>query len=87
MDLKRDRPTTQSVNPIAVELARPETLSDSERQLRLLDVLKSQLSNNLMDLTEVISPLVKLVATNNASVKVFHSFGNFSTDIISVLRL
>ena len=70
MDLRRDKPTTQSVNPIVVELARPETLSDSERQLKLLAVVKSQVSHNLLDLSEGISPLVKLVASNNASVKV-----------------
>ena len=70
MDLRRDKPTTQSVNPIVVELARPETLSDSERQLKLLAVVKSLVSHNLLDLSEVISPLVKLVASNNASVKV-----------------
>ena len=70
MDLRRDKPSTQSVNPIVVELARPETLSDSDRQLRLLAVVKSQVSHNLLDLSEVISPLVKLVASNNALVKV-----------------
>ena len=70
MELRRDKAASPSVNPLVVELSKPETLSDSERQLRLLGCLKAQLSNNLVDFTEVISPLVKLVASHNASVKV-----------------
>ena len=70
MELRRDKAASPSVNPLVVELSKPETLSDSERQLRLLSCLKAQLSNNLVDFTEVISPLVKLVASHNASVKV-----------------
>ena len=67
---ERGSPSQPSSNPIVVELSKPETLTDSERQLRLLVCLKAQLSNNLVDFSEVISPLVKLVASHNATVKV-----------------
>ena len=72
MDASSDRgsPSQPSSNPLVVELSKPETLTDSERQLRLLVCLKGQLSNNLVDFSEVISPLVKLVASHNATVKV-----------------
>ena len=56
-------------NPIVVELSRPDVMTDSTKLLRLLTSVKSQLANNLMDITEVVSPLVKLVASNNAAVK------------------
>ena len=67
---ERGSPSQHSSNPIVVELSKPETLTDSERQLRLLVCLKAQLNNNLVDFSEVISPLVKLVASHNATVKV-----------------
>ena len=72
MEARSDRasPSQASSNPIVIELSKPETLTDSERQLRLLICLKAQLNNNLVDFSEVISPLVKLVASHNATVKV-----------------
>ena len=72
MEARSDRgsPSQPSSNPLVAELSRPETLTDSERQLRLLVCLKAQLNNNLVDFSEVISPLVKLVASHNATVKV-----------------
>ena len=59
-----------STNPLVLELSKPEILDDSEKQLKLLNCAKNQLNNNLLDVKEVISPLVKLVASNNSSVKV-----------------
>ena len=59
-----------STNPLVIQLSKPELLSDSEKQLKLLGCVKVQLNNNLLDLSEIISPLVKLVASNNANVKV-----------------
>ena len=59
-----------SANPLVVELSKPELLTDSERQLKLLGCVKNQLNNNLIELSDVVSPLVKLVASNNAAVKV-----------------
>ena len=59
-----------SSNPIVMELSRPEVLSDSERQLKLLGCVRNQLNSNLIDASDIISPLVKLVASNNSSVKV-----------------
>ena len=56
-------------NPIIVELSKPDVMSDSAKLLRLLTAVKSQLANNCMDITEVMSPLIKLVASNNAAVK------------------
>ena len=72
MEARSDRgsPSQPSSSPLVAELSRPETLTDSERQLRLLVCLKAQLNNNLVDFSEVISPLVKLVASHNATVKV-----------------
>ena len=63
-----------STNPLLLELSRPEILDDSEKQLKLLNCTKNQLKNNLLDVKEVISPLVKLVASNNSSVKVKRIF-------------
>ena len=59
-----------STNPLVIELSKPGIMDDSEKQLKLLNCTKNQLNNNLLDVKEVISPLVKLVATNNSSVKV-----------------
>ena len=59
-----------ATNPLLVELSRPETLTDSERQLRLLGCARNQMNNNLLEYKDIISPLVKFVASNNASVKV-----------------
>ena len=59
-----------STNPLVMELSKPEIMDDSEKQLKLLNCTKNQLKNNLLDVKEVISPLVKLVASNNSSVKV-----------------
>ena len=73
MELRSEKEAAPTVNPIVTELSKPETLTDSERQLKLLGCLKSQLSNNLVEFSDVISPLVKLVATHNASVKVCQS--------------
>ena len=53
-------------NPIVVELSKPDVMSDSVKLLRLLSAVKSQLANNCMDIKDVVSPLVKLVASNNA---------------------
>ena len=61
-----------SANPLVVELSKPELLTDSDRQLKLLGCVKNQLNNNLIELSDVVSPLVKLVASNNAAVKVIH---------------
>ena len=63
-----------STNPLVLELSKPEILDDSEKQLKLLNCAKNQLKNNLLDVKEVISPLVKLVASNNSSVKVKRIF-------------
>ena len=59
-----------STNPLVIELSKPGIMDDSEKQLKLLNCTKNQLNNNLLDVKEVISPLVKLVASNNSSVKV-----------------
>ena len=59
-----------STNPLVVELTRPDLLTNSEKQLKLLGCAKNQIDNNLLELSEIISPLVKLVASNNSSVKV-----------------
>ena len=59
-----------STNPLVVELTRPDLLTDSEKQLKLLGCAKNQIDNNLLELSEIISPLVKLVASNNSTVKV-----------------
>ena len=59
-----------STNPLVIELSKPGIMDDSEKQLKLLNCTKNQLKNNLLDVKEVISPLVKLVASNNSSVKV-----------------
>ena len=59
-----------STNPLVIELSKPGIMDDSEKQLNLLNCTKNQLKNNLLDVKEVISPLVKLVASNNSSVKV-----------------
>ena len=56
-------------NPVIVELSKPDVMSDSAKLLRLLSAVKSQLANNCMDIKEVVSPLIKLVASNNAAVK------------------
>jgi len=58
-----------STNPLVVELTRPDLLTNSEKQLKLLGCAKNQIDNNLLELSEIISPLVKLVASNNSSVK------------------
>ena len=62
--------TMASINPIVIELSKPEIMNDSEKQLKLLNCAKIQLNNKLLDVKEVISPLVKLVASNNSLVKV-----------------
>ena len=62
--------TMASINPIVIELSKPEIMNDSEKQLKLLKCAKIQLNNKLLDVKEVISPLVKLVASNNSLVKV-----------------
>ena len=56
-------------NPIVVELSKPDVMSDSVKLLRLLSTVKSQLAHNCLDSKDVVSPLIKLVASNNASVK------------------
>ena len=61
---------SSSTNPLVVELTRPDLLTNSEKQLKLLGCAKNQIDNNLLELSEIISPLVKLVASNNSSVKV-----------------
>ena len=58
--------TMASINPIVIELSKPEIMNDSEKQLKLLNCAKIQLNNKLLDVKEVISPLVKLVASNNS---------------------
>ena len=56
-------------NPIVVELSKPDVMSDSVKLLKLLSAIKNQLANNCLDTKDVVSPLIKLVASNNASVK------------------
>ena len=72
-----------SANPLVVELTKPELLTDSERQLKLLSCVKNQLNNNLLELSDVVSPLVKLVASNNAAVKVIKWFGCTNYQLIN----
>lgn len=62
--------STGSSNPLIVELSRLELVSDAGKQLKILRCVKTHLHNNLIDAGDVISPLVKLVASNNADVKV-----------------
>ena len=38
--------------------------------MRLLGCARNQMNNNLLEYKDIISPLVKFVASNNASVKV-----------------
>ena len=67
-----------STNPLVIELSKPGIMDDSEKQLKLLNCTKNQLNNNLLDVKEVISPLVKLVASNNSSVKVIIISSSFA---------
>ena len=55
--------------PIVKELSRPDILSDSAKLLKLLTNIKLQLKNNQLSISEIVSPLIKLIASNNAAVK------------------
>lgn len=51
------------------QLARPELVADSERLLALLLTLREEVESGSLAASELTSPLVKLVASNNAAVK------------------
>jgi hypothetical protein len=56
-------------HPRVVQLGRPEVAGDSERLLALLLTLREEVEGGGLSASELASPLVRLVASNNAAVK------------------